>query len=252
MAVPNCALPTAAEWNVRREDRHLPSLGEYMAIRLHTRAVHRSPSQKALMRTADRDDPTRVLAVLFLIIAGGWGLRELYAQIQVEGFSNPLVAVETTEVPDLLVQFEPYRVGWVPRLQLSSANPVRTPRRHCTWICARLHFQAFSSPRLETADLVRIRPPSWFPPEVVRVVADDLGPASGPMASSLWPVFTESTVQGEILAAASVLARHFPKEWRWDSQGHWPAEARHRQPDPGSQLDRQPVARGPTVGCPLG
>jgi eukaryotic-like serine/threonine-protein kinase len=216
----------AAAWNVRRENRHLPSLAEYAAIRLYTKAVHWLPSQKALMRTADRYYLIRVLAVLFLIIAGGWGLRERYAQIQVDAFLNSLVAVETTEVPELLVQFEPYRRWVVPRLRNSSANAFRTPKAALHRDLARLYFQAFSSPRLETEDLLQIRTAILnSPPEVVRVLANELGPASGPMASSLWPVFTESTVQGEILAAASVLARHFPEDRQWDSQSRLAAEA---------------------------
>src|SRR5262249_38058068 len=65
----------AAVWNARPENRQLPSLPQWLGIRLLTRKKDWTPPQRRLMRRAGRYHAVRgtlVVLVLALLALGGW------------------------------------------------------------------------------------------------------------------------------------------------------------------------------------
>ena len=107
-------------WNAKPENRHLPSLWEWLGIRMLTNRRRWTDPQRAMMRRASRFHRSRltVAAVLLGLItaAGLWtrnridrNRRELLAQkamereaTRIEGLVGRLVSAEPNQLPDIV------------------------------------------------------------------------------------------------------------------------------------------------------
>jgi serine/threonine protein kinase/formylglycine-generating enzyme required for sulfatase activity len=99
----------AAAWAVKPESRHLPSWWEWAGIRLHTRRRDWTPTQRRMMRRADRHHALRgallALGVVLLALGGWWAFGQLRARALVD----TLLAARTADVPELVRDLGPYR-----------------------------------------------------------------------------------------------------------------------------------------------
>src|SRR5581483_123140 len=78
----------AAAWAVKPENRHLPSWWEWADIRLFARRRDWTPTQRRMMRRADRHHALRgallALGVVLLALGGWWAFGELRARALVD------------------------------------------------------------------------------------------------------------------------------------------------------------------------
>ena len=118
----------AALWNTRRENRQLPSLFEWAAIRFWTRRSDWSDAEKALLRQATRSHFRRLLLVALLLAAAGFlGAREYdrRQQDRAEARVEQLLNVKTAKLPAALAELQPLHAQAAPRLLEVFRDPAR-------------------------------------------------------------------------------------------------------------------------------
>ncbi len=89
----------AALWNVKPENRQLPSLPQWVGIRLLTRRKDWTPPQRKMMRRAGRYHGVRGLAVaatLLLFLGTGW---EVHGRLRAQALMDNLLRAPTEDVP---------------------------------------------------------------------------------------------------------------------------------------------------------
>ena len=108
----------AADWNARKESRQLPSLPQWLNIRLLTRKKNWSPPQRSMMQRAARYHTMRgaILALACIVLTmAGLGIRNRIAERDNASHATELVhqllAADISEVPDIISKIEGYR-GW--------------------------------------------------------------------------------------------------------------------------------------------
>jgi serine/threonine protein kinase len=99
----------AGVWNARLENRQLPSLPQWLSIRLLTRKKDWTPPQRRLMHRADRYHALRsaliVLAVVLLALGGWWTHGALRARALVD----TVLTAQTADVPAVVRDLGAYR-----------------------------------------------------------------------------------------------------------------------------------------------
>lgn len=100
-------------WNGKPENRHLPSLLEWLRIRTLTDSGRWTATQKTMMRQAARTHAWRsalTLAGVLALVAVGIDLRSRVTRRQevtrVEGLVGRLVSAEPSQVPDVVAQLD--------------------------------------------------------------------------------------------------------------------------------------------------
>lgn len=201
----------AAGWKARRRSRDLPAWWEFLAIGLYTRYSQWTDTQAAMMRRAARYYLVRVVGMLALLLVIGWGIVETHARTKVNGLLESLAVVDTAEVPQVLEEMEAYRRWGVPRLKVDSFASRTTPRSRLHWNLARWHFgvvtpedQAWIENEFRSAS-----------PVEARIIAEELRRSGAEAAEKMWATLARSTAHHEILAIATLLARHSPGDPRW-------------------------------------
>jgi formylglycine-generating enzyme required for sulfatase activity len=103
----------AALWNARRENRHLPSLPEWLSIRTLTDSAHWAEPQRMMMRQAARTHGWRsalTMAGTIAVVGAAVVLRNQVAQRQevtrIEERVGSLVSAEPSQVPDIVKQLD--------------------------------------------------------------------------------------------------------------------------------------------------
>ena len=106
----------AALWSVRTENRHLPSLPEWLTIRLLTREKGWTDPQRRMMRRAGRVHGVRALGVTVLIALLTWAGIEGYGNLRASELVDSVRRDPTSDVPALVPQLASYRRWARPRL----------------------------------------------------------------------------------------------------------------------------------------
>jgi formylglycine-generating enzyme required for sulfatase activity len=202
----------AAVWNARPENRQLPSLWQWCAIRWLTRKKTWTPPQRKMMRRATRYHALRGLVVAVLLALLGWGGYEGHGTLKAHALRDSLLAANTNEVPAIVQDMAPYR-RWLDRLlhdayaQAAQDND-RTKQLHAG--LALLPVDAtqveYLYGRLLDAE-----------PNEVPVLRDALAPHKEELLDRLWAV-AESPPKGQEaqrLRAAAALAKYDPDGETW-------------------------------------
>jgi serine/threonine protein kinase len=100
-------------WNAKPENRHLPSLVEWLCIRTLTDSAHWTEPQRKMMRQAGRTHGRRsalALAGVIAVAVAGVTLWNQVAQRQevtrIEGLVGGLVSAEPSQVPDVVKRLD--------------------------------------------------------------------------------------------------------------------------------------------------
>src|SRR5205085_793382 len=109
-------------WRARPENRQLPSLPQWLTIRLLTRKKAWTEPERAMMRTATRFHALRVLVAAVVLLLAGWAIREVVGSHRAAGLVRAVTAAETTEVPKLANEIGPYRRWADPLLRQTVAG----------------------------------------------------------------------------------------------------------------------------------
>jgi eukaryotic-like serine/threonine-protein kinase len=128
-------------WNARKEARHLPSLWEYFTIRLFTRKKTWTEPQRRLIAAATRHyllAGTAASALAAIVLAAGWQVwrwnLDQQQTLQARARLERVLGAETSQVPELLVELEPFqsRVAADLRTIVATAPTASKQRLHAS------------------------------------------------------------------------------------------------------------------------
>jgi formylglycine-generating enzyme required for sulfatase activity len=202
----------AAVWNVRPENRQLPSLLQWLQVQRWTAKRTWTPPQRKMMARATRYHAVRTLAVALVLVLAGWGGYETYGSVKAHGLRDRLLDANTNEVPAIVADMAPFR-PWLGSLlrdayQAAEANHDARKQLHASLALlpddpgqvAYLHAQ------LLDAD-----------PHEVPVIRALLAPHQDALVEPLWTVAQAPAKDQERqrLRAAAALALYDPDSDRW-------------------------------------
>ncbi|HVA49029.1 MAG TPA: SUMF1/EgtB/PvdO family nonheme iron enzyme [Pirellulales bacterium] len=136
-----CLAERTEIWNARKEVRHLPSLWEYFTIRLLTRKKTWTGPQRRLIAAATRHYlfvGTAAAVLAAIALAGGWQAwqwnLDQQQSLQARALLERVLGAETSQVPELLVELEPFRNRVTSDLQtiVATASPASKQRLHAS------------------------------------------------------------------------------------------------------------------------
>ncbi|MEZ6127570.1 MAG: protein kinase [Planctomycetaceae bacterium] len=203
-----------ALWTAKPENRHLPSLAEWTAIRTLTDRPRWTAPQQAVMQRAGRVHGTRIAlgltASVLLLVGGLWTkgrVDERQAKTSASGLVAALLSAETRDVPQLVSNLAPYRQWADPELQAALKSTDAKSQLHAR--VALLPVDTSQVQPLQNALLDAT-------PENVLVLRELLQASGDQIAESYWPILQSSkTPDQQRLAAGAALARFAPDDDRW-------------------------------------
>ncbi len=135
----------AALWNAKPENRHLPSLPEWLSIRTLTDPAHWTEPQRRMMRQAARTHGWRsalTLAGMIAVAVVGVALWDQVSQRQeatrIRGLVGQLVSAEPSQVPDIVKQLDANPDFAAPLLARLVSGKAETPDEKRAQLHARL------------------------------------------------------------------------------------------------------------------
>jgi serine/threonine protein kinase/formylglycine-generating enzyme required for sulfatase activity len=96
-------------WKCRPENRQLPSLLQWLQIRLLTAKKNWTAPQRKMMAKAGRYQAMQWLAVAALATLIGWGVYETHGTLKAHALKDHLLDANTGEVPTIVKSMAPYR-----------------------------------------------------------------------------------------------------------------------------------------------
>lgn len=204
----------ASIWNTRPEHRQLPSLLQWVNIRLLTRKKDWTPPQRTMMRKAGRYHAARVLVLAVLLALVGWGSYEGYGRLKAEALRDQLLKADIKNVPSIVEDMAPYR-RWIDPLlgeayQEAQAGKDSDSRTQLHSSIALLPVDAGQTDYLFRRLLDAA-------PQEVSVLCDVLAAHQNDLREKLWTVAAHPNQGKEHrrLRAACALAKYDPDNERW-------------------------------------
>ena len=199
-----------ALWNAKPESRRLPSLWEYLHIRLLTDNTKWTQPQRLMMGQAGRAHGMRsgiVAAVLMAILLGVW---EINGRFQAAALVKRLSAADITQVPGIVQELGGYRRWADPLLKQEDALAEKGSNKKLHLDLALLPVDPSKIAELRE-DLQRVSQ-GQFP-----VVRDALTSYRDNVTGPLWNVALDSgrDIQRRFQAAVR-LATYAPEDKRWN------------------------------------
>jgi len=200
----------AVVWKAKPANRLLPSLWEYLEIRLLTDKKKWTEPQRMMMGKSGRVLGTRTgtaAALLIAILFGGW---EVNGRFQAKSLVKRLVAADITEVPGIITELDGYRRWADPLLRQedSQAAPASIKKLH-------VGLALLPVDGAKVAEL-RERLPLVSPREFL-VVRDALLPYKDNVVEALWNVALDQKQKDkQRFQGACALATYSPQDQRWN------------------------------------
>jgi eukaryotic-like serine/threonine-protein kinase len=193
----------AAVWNAKPENRLLPSLWEYLNIRLLTDRRKWTAAQRNMMGKAGPVHGIRcgiAAAVAVAVLFSAW---EINGRFQAASLVKRLVAADIAEVPGIVQKLAGYRRWADPLLRQEDPNK----KLHLDLALLRVDQSKIA----ELWDELLVVSPSQFP-----VVRDALLPYMDSVVEPLWNVALEPKRKTrERFQAACALATYTPDDEQW-------------------------------------
>jgi serine/threonine protein kinase/formylglycine-generating enzyme required for sulfatase activity len=207
----------ASVWNLRPDNRQLPSLLQWLQIRWHTRKQSWTPPQRKMMWKASRYHAVRgtVVAVLLavatvtgLVVSGQ--VEERRKETQAAGLVHAVLNADITQTPAIIGEMAGYRTWTDPLLrdEYQKEKPNSRQRLHAS--LALLPVDAsqvtYLKDRLLDAEAGD-----------VAVLRDALLPHKDQLVHKLWPIVEtpEKGKEAQRLRAAAALAKYDPASDQW-------------------------------------
>jgi eukaryotic-like serine/threonine-protein kinase len=213
-------------WNVKPENRQLPSLLEWANIRLLTNRRDWTEPQRRMMQRAGRVHGVRGVLTFALLSAGvlaGFVVRQRVVENQrvthAAGLVQRVLDADTSQVPDIVEAMRDYR-RWVDaalRSELEKRSDDTRQKLHAS--LALLPVDASQVDYLFNR-LIRATPIE------LPVLRDALITQRSTLVPKLWSVLDTAT-PGDVslLPAASALASYAPDDGKWEAEGGKVAQA---------------------------
>jgi formylglycine-generating enzyme required for sulfatase activity len=202
----------AAVWNARPENRQLPSLLQWLRIRLLTRKKTWTPPRRKMMAKAARYHIVRGVAVAVVLALIGWAGYEVFGTLKANALRDRLLSANTADVPAVVRDMAPYR-RWLDPLLRDADNEAKTQHDARKQLYTSLALLPADSGRMDYL-FDRLLDAQ---PDEVPVIRDALAPHKEELASRLWPVVEQPTKgkEAQRLRAAAALATYEPDNERW-------------------------------------
>ena len=203
-------------WNDRRENEQLPSWGEFAAIHAFARRSQRTPTQRELMKSANRYYLSRWSAALLLAVLVIAVSIEVRGRTKSASLVARLLRAESSDVPEVLDELDSVRRWAGPRLRGMQPTSFKED----------LHREA-ALLRLEGASRdqshVRELAPRMSPTQA-QIVAHELRPVYGQAESPLWEQLQSADAPNEVLSIATLISASDPDDPRWETPAREIAE----------------------------
>jgi len=213
-------------WNAKPENRHLPSVLEWLNIRLLTKRREWSEPQRRMMKRAGRVHGVRGVLTLALLSAGvvaGIAFRRQFIEnrraVHAAGLVQRVLDAETAQVPDIVEAMRDYRqlVDSPLRTELAKESDDSPQKLHAS--LALLPVDATQVDYLFKR-LIKATP-SELP-----VLRDALKSHRTELTRKLWTILDSAKPDNaSLLQAASALAKYDPDNAKWESVGSEVAQA---------------------------
>jgi eukaryotic-like serine/threonine-protein kinase len=199
----------AALWTGKRENRHLPSLWEFLDIRLLTDKKNWTTPQQSMMSRAGRFHGTRLGVAAAVAIVALFSAREINGRFQAAALVKRLVAADIAEVPGMIPELSAYRRWAEPLLRQEDAQAPEGSNQ-------KLHLAlALPAVKVDTIDYLRDQL-LLVTPRQFSVVRDALLPDGDRVAEPLWSVALDAKREApQRFQAACALATYTPDDRRW-------------------------------------
>ena len=199
-------------WNFKPENRHLPSVFEWAKIRLLTRKIDWSESQRKMMRRASRVHRLRggVLALILFLLP--WISYEVNGRIRSRLLRDRILFSTLADTSSIVVELKPYRKWADPLLKQALAEAQRKgdSRKQLHASLALLPVDKtqlqYLKGRLLSADAADIS-----------ILSRSLVAYKKAIQTEFWRVLEEPSEanEGQMLQAASALAMYDPENPIW-------------------------------------
>ncbi len=199
----------AALWNDKPENRHLPSLWEYLNIRLLTKSRSWTPVQRTMMQRAWRVHGLRSAIAAFLLVVLVVSGREIFGRVEAKSLVEQLTAADIAEVPKTVDKLAGYRRWADPLLkqQFTQSKDGSAERLHIALALLPVDQSKVNYLR----DQLLVVTPTQFP-----VVRDALLSHKDAIVEPLWIVALDSTAETQQrFQAACALATYDPESQQW-------------------------------------
>jgi serine/threonine protein kinase/formylglycine-generating enzyme required for sulfatase activity len=205
-----------ALWGAKSEIRYLPSLWEFLNIRIFVQKAHWTEPQRNMMNKAGRFYGMRT-ALVAVVVAAVFitGMRYHRATIdkqnatRAEGLVYSLLNAEISQVPAITASLNAYRTWAVPLLNITfnQMDDNSTQKLHSA--LALLAVDVTKTDFLRNRLLV-CQPQQFF------IIRDALAPYHPTISESLWNVVGDETNETSLrFQAACALATFTPEDKRW-------------------------------------
>jgi serine/threonine protein kinase/formylglycine-generating enzyme required for sulfatase activity len=223
----------ASLWQARPEPRQLPSLTEWLAIRLLTTRRTWTGPERQMMRAATRRHLVAlstgvavvVLFVGLLLFIRAWEVEDR-AAARAKDIILRLLDAKMAETPAVIAELDAYR-RWADPLLEKVANDPHSRRDHR--LRARLALLPVDGRQADVLLEELLEADSQdFP-----VLREALAPHAADLAGGLWDLLeTEAADSRRRFRAAAALASYDPENRRWDgsARARWVAEQLVGQP----------------------
>jgi serine/threonine protein kinase/formylglycine-generating enzyme required for sulfatase activity len=200
----------AAVWNARPENRQLPSLVQWLRIRLLTAKKSWNKPERKMMGRATRYHALRGVIATVILLLAGWGSYEFHGHFKARALADTLLTANTGALPEMLKDVGPYR-RWLDRL-LRDAYHEAERQQHAT---KQLHASLALLPvDPRQADYLHDRLLTAEPKEAL-AIRELLFEYERGLPERMWTEVEKSKEAARRLRAACALARFAPGDGRW-------------------------------------
>jgi serine/threonine protein kinase len=199
----------AALWSDKPLNRQLPSLGEWLRIRLFTRNRSWTPPERTMMRRTNAYYLVRGLVCLGCLGALGWGVWEYTNRLRAETLRERLLTADIEKVPAILADMEPIWNRVEPLLHDAlTAEP--DPKKKLCLSLALVRTDQSQLPYLYD-QLLQAQPRDFA------VIRQELAPYKTDISPKLWKeLVTPDALSDRRFRAACALVEYAGDDPRWE------------------------------------
>jgi formylglycine-generating enzyme required for sulfatase activity len=203
----------ASLWTAKPENRRLPTLPEYLQIRLYSSPRTWHDAQRKMMRAASRLHALRALAAVVVAAVVAIGARELYGRYETNELRKQLYNAQFDKVLPVVEELENYR-RWADPLLRQDQSDARASGDDGKRLRAGLALLSRDAGQVEYLyDRLVNAAPSDI--DVLRVA---LSGHKERLIERLWGVAESRPGDQQYLCAAAALALYSPENSRWNAQ----------------------------------
>ncbi len=199
-------------WSSKQESRQLPSVWEYLNLRMLTDRSKWNAEQERMMRSATRFHTLRAACVAAVLAVVVFSAVRIRSRIQAQSLVAQLGTAKPTEVSAISAALQPHMVTARPILRELVDQNTETPKQAQQQLHARIALAATDKTQVEPL----IQSLLSAHPDNVRMITDALRPYSKTISGELWAVLSdERGGPDERFRAALALANYDAESEKW-------------------------------------